>query len=153
MEALRNRGLYHRKRDALKERRTTDPESMTADQQQAVLERLDAYVHRHDPELVAVDTSHGRETELLRPVAERLRAAGLPVELVESAPGRVDYEFKDEETRIRAAVKLDKIEEPGNLRALKQLKERSREVFEAVADKVRGRGRQRPEAPRIPATR
>jgi len=39
-------------------------------------------------ELVAVDTSHGHETDLLRPVAERLRAAGLPTELVESAPGR-----------------------------------------------------------------
>src|SRR5271169_247160 len=39
-------------------------------------------------DFVAVDTSHGHETELLRPVADRLRAAGLPVELVESAPGR-----------------------------------------------------------------
>jgi acetylornithine deacetylase/succinyl-diaminopimelate desuccinylase-like protein len=38
--------------------------------------------------LVAVDTSHGHETALLRPVAERFRAAGLPVELVESAEGR-----------------------------------------------------------------
>jgi acetylornithine deacetylase/succinyl-diaminopimelate desuccinylase-like protein len=38
--------------------------------------------------LVAVDTSHGHETDLLRPVADRLRAAGLPVEVVESAPGR-----------------------------------------------------------------
>jgi acetylornithine deacetylase/succinyl-diaminopimelate desuccinylase-like protein len=38
--------------------------------------------------LVAVDTSHGHETDLLRPIADRLRAAGLPVEVVESAPGR-----------------------------------------------------------------
>jgi acetylornithine deacetylase/succinyl-diaminopimelate desuccinylase-like protein len=37
--------------------------------------------------LVAVDTSHGRETDALRPIADRLRAAGLPVEVVESAPG------------------------------------------------------------------
>ena len=37
--------------------------------------------------LVAVDTSHGRETDALRPVADQLRA-WLPVELVESAPGR-----------------------------------------------------------------
>jgi acetylornithine deacetylase/succinyl-diaminopimelate desuccinylase-like protein len=39
-------------------------------------------------ELVAVDTSHGHETSALAPIAERLRAAGLAVELVESAPGR-----------------------------------------------------------------
>jgi acetylornithine deacetylase/succinyl-diaminopimelate desuccinylase-like protein len=39
-------------------------------------------------ELVAVDTSHGHETTALQPIAERLRAAGLAVELVESAPGR-----------------------------------------------------------------
>jgi acetylornithine deacetylase/succinyl-diaminopimelate desuccinylase-like protein len=38
--------------------------------------------------LVAVDTSHGHETDLLRPIAERFRAAGLPVELLESAEGR-----------------------------------------------------------------
>ena len=38
--------------------------------------------------LVAVDTSHGHETDLLRPIADRFRAAGLIVELVESAPGR-----------------------------------------------------------------
>src|SRR5262249_37077720 len=38
--------------------------------------------------LVAVDTSHGRETDLLRPVAQRFRDAGLAVELVESAQGR-----------------------------------------------------------------
>jgi acetylornithine deacetylase/succinyl-diaminopimelate desuccinylase-like protein len=37
--------------------------------------------------LVAVDTSHGQETEALRPIADRLRAEGLPVELVESSPG------------------------------------------------------------------
>jgi acetylornithine deacetylase/succinyl-diaminopimelate desuccinylase-like protein len=38
--------------------------------------------------LVAVDTSHGHETDLLKPVADRLQHAGLPVELVESDPGR-----------------------------------------------------------------
>ena len=38
--------------------------------------------------LVAVDTSHGHETDLLRPVAQRFRDAGLAVELVESAEGR-----------------------------------------------------------------
>jgi acetylornithine deacetylase/succinyl-diaminopimelate desuccinylase-like protein len=37
--------------------------------------------------LVAVDTSHGHETDALEPIAQRLRAS-LPVELVESAPGR-----------------------------------------------------------------
>jgi acetylornithine deacetylase/succinyl-diaminopimelate desuccinylase-like protein len=39
-------------------------------------------------QLVAVDTSHGHETDALRPIADRLRAAGLATELVESAPGR-----------------------------------------------------------------
>ncbi|MBV9946416.1 MAG: M20/M25/M40 family metallo-hydrolase [Myxococcales bacterium] len=40
-------------------------------------------------QLVAVDTSHGHETDALQPIAARLRAApGLSVELVESAPGR-----------------------------------------------------------------
>jgi acetylornithine deacetylase/succinyl-diaminopimelate desuccinylase-like protein len=39
-------------------------------------------------QLVLVDTSHGHETDLLNPVAARLRAAGLPAELVEGAPGR-----------------------------------------------------------------
>ncbi len=39
-------------------------------------------------DLVAVDTSHGGETTALRPVAERLRRAGLAPEIVESAPGR-----------------------------------------------------------------
>jgi acetylornithine deacetylase/succinyl-diaminopimelate desuccinylase-like protein len=38
--------------------------------------------------LVGVDTSHGHETDLLRPIAERFRAAGLAVELLESAEGR-----------------------------------------------------------------
>ena len=37
-------------------------------------------------QLVAVDTSHGHETDALRPIAERLGA--LPMTLVESAPGR-----------------------------------------------------------------
>ena len=39
-------------------------------------------------QLVAVDTSHGRETEALGPVAERLRAAGLGPQILESSPGR-----------------------------------------------------------------
>ena len=42
-------------------------------------------------QLVAVDTSHGAETTALRPVAEKLRVAGVAgvaVEIVESAPGR-----------------------------------------------------------------
>jgi acetylornithine deacetylase/succinyl-diaminopimelate desuccinylase-like protein len=37
--------------------------------------------------LVRVDTSHGHETDALTPIAERLRAL-MPVELVESGPGR-----------------------------------------------------------------
>ena len=37
--------------------------------------------------LVAVDTSHGHETDALKPIADRLRAS-LPFELVESTPGR-----------------------------------------------------------------
>jgi acetylornithine deacetylase/succinyl-diaminopimelate desuccinylase-like protein len=37
--------------------------------------------------LVAVDTSHGHETDALQPIAAQLRA-WFPVELVESAPGR-----------------------------------------------------------------
>src|SRR5262249_3185728 len=39
-------------------------------------------------ELVRVDTSHGNETALLRPVLARFKAAGIPGEIVESAPGR-----------------------------------------------------------------
>lgn len=38
--------------------------------------------------MLRVDTSRGAETTLLQPVAERLRRAGVAVELVESAPGR-----------------------------------------------------------------
>jgi acetylornithine deacetylase/succinyl-diaminopimelate desuccinylase-like protein len=38
--------------------------------------------------MLRVDTSHGNETALLTPIAERLRQAGVSVELVESAPGR-----------------------------------------------------------------
>jgi acetylornithine deacetylase/succinyl-diaminopimelate desuccinylase-like protein len=38
--------------------------------------------------LVAVDTSHGQETAALQPIAERLRAAGVSVEVLESGPGR-----------------------------------------------------------------
>lgn len=39
-------------------------------------------------ELVAVDTSHGHETDAVRPIGERLRQAGVPFELVEPEPGR-----------------------------------------------------------------
>src|SRR5579864_7299296 len=39
-------------------------------------------------QLVRVDTSHGHETDLLQPIAARLRAEGFAPELVESAPGR-----------------------------------------------------------------
>jgi acetylornithine deacetylase/succinyl-diaminopimelate desuccinylase-like protein len=39
-------------------------------------------------EMTAVDTSHGQETALLRPVLERLRAAGVAGQILESAPGR-----------------------------------------------------------------
>jgi acetylornithine deacetylase/succinyl-diaminopimelate desuccinylase-like protein len=38
-------------------------------------------------QLVAADTSHGRETDVLKPIADRLRPV-LPLELVESSPGR-----------------------------------------------------------------
>src|SRR5438552_1718195 len=38
--------------------------------------------------VTAADTSHGGETAALRPLAERFRQAGVPVELLESAPGR-----------------------------------------------------------------
>ena len=39
-------------------------------------------------QLVSVDTSHGHETDLLEPVAQRLRGAGLNPQIVESSPGR-----------------------------------------------------------------
>src|SRR5690349_21517520 len=39
-------------------------------------------------QLTAVDTSHGHETDALKPVAERLKASGIAAEIVESAPGR-----------------------------------------------------------------
>jgi acetylornithine deacetylase/succinyl-diaminopimelate desuccinylase-like protein len=39
-------------------------------------------------QLVAIDTSHGHETDALRPIEARLRSAGFATELVESAPGR-----------------------------------------------------------------
>jgi acetylornithine deacetylase/succinyl-diaminopimelate desuccinylase-like protein len=39
-------------------------------------------------QLLAVDTSHGHETTALAPIAERYKAAGVPVEIIESAPGR-----------------------------------------------------------------
>ena len=38
--------------------------------------------------MVAVDTSHGNETKLLEPIAERYRRAGVPVQILESSPGR-----------------------------------------------------------------
>jgi len=37
---------------------------------------------------VAVDTSHGNETKLLQPIAERYRRAGVEVQILESSPGR-----------------------------------------------------------------
>jgi len=42
-------------------------------------------------ELVKVDTSHGNETQLLRPVKARLAAAGITGEIIESGPGRGSY--------------------------------------------------------------
>jgi acetylornithine deacetylase/succinyl-diaminopimelate desuccinylase-like protein len=39
-------------------------------------------------QMVAVDTSHGSETKLLEPIAALYRDAGVPVQIVESAPGR-----------------------------------------------------------------
>ncbi len=39
-------------------------------------------------ELVAIDTSHGKESEALKPVARRLKAARVPFQILESAPGR-----------------------------------------------------------------
>jgi acetylornithine deacetylase/succinyl-diaminopimelate desuccinylase-like protein len=39
-------------------------------------------------QLVAVDTSHGNETKLLEPIAALYREAGVPVQILESAPGR-----------------------------------------------------------------
>src|SRR4051794_38821974 len=39
-------------------------------------------------ELVAVDTSHGKETAALEPLLKRFRDAGVPAQIVESAPGR-----------------------------------------------------------------
>jgi acetylornithine deacetylase/succinyl-diaminopimelate desuccinylase-like protein len=39
-------------------------------------------------QMVAVDTSHGGETKLLEPIAALYREAGVPVQILESAPGR-----------------------------------------------------------------
>ncbi len=39
-------------------------------------------------QMVAVDTSHGGETKLLEPVAALYREAGVPVQILESSPGR-----------------------------------------------------------------
>jgi acetylornithine deacetylase/succinyl-diaminopimelate desuccinylase-like protein len=38
--------------------------------------------------MVRVDTSHGHETTLLEPIAARYRELGVPVQILESAPGR-----------------------------------------------------------------
>jgi acetylornithine deacetylase/succinyl-diaminopimelate desuccinylase-like protein len=38
--------------------------------------------------MVRVDTSHGNETALLEPIAARYRELGIPVQILESAPGR-----------------------------------------------------------------
>jgi acetylornithine deacetylase/succinyl-diaminopimelate desuccinylase-like protein len=52
--------------------------------------KIDPIAEAHEIllQLLAVDTSHGHETDALKPVAERFRAAGVPVEIVESEPGR-----------------------------------------------------------------
>ncbi len=39
-------------------------------------------------ELVRADTSHGHETKALEPILARLKEAGIPGEIIESAPGR-----------------------------------------------------------------
>jgi acetylornithine deacetylase/succinyl-diaminopimelate desuccinylase-like protein len=39
-------------------------------------------------QMVSVDTSHGNETTLLQPIAERYRELGVPVQILESSPGR-----------------------------------------------------------------
>ncbi len=39
-------------------------------------------------QMVAVDTSHGDETKLLEPIAALYRDVGVPVQILESAPGR-----------------------------------------------------------------
>jgi acetylornithine deacetylase/succinyl-diaminopimelate desuccinylase-like protein len=39
-------------------------------------------------QMVTVDTSHGHETTLLEPIAALYRDAGVPVQILESAPGR-----------------------------------------------------------------
>jgi acetylornithine deacetylase/succinyl-diaminopimelate desuccinylase-like protein len=49
---------------------------------------LEATARAVHEQLVAVDTSHGHETAALEPIAERFRQVGVPVEIVESAPGR-----------------------------------------------------------------
>src|SRR4051812_18982857 len=38
--------------------------------------------------LLRVDTSHGNETRALEPIKAQLEAAGIPVQLLESLPGR-----------------------------------------------------------------
>ncbi|HEY5676664.1 MAG TPA: M20/M25/M40 family metallo-hydrolase [Myxococcales bacterium] len=39
-------------------------------------------------QLLQVDTSHGHETQALEPVLQRFKAAGVPAQILESAPGR-----------------------------------------------------------------
>jgi acetylornithine deacetylase/succinyl-diaminopimelate desuccinylase-like protein len=49
---------------------------------------LDAQTRELLDQLVRVDTSHGDETKALTPILARLKEAGIPGEIVESAPGR-----------------------------------------------------------------
>src|SRR5260221_3113830 len=58
-------------------RSAAPPDAALVHETRAVLEQL-----------VAVDTSHGHESDALQPIAERFRAAGLATEVVESSPGR-----------------------------------------------------------------
>jgi acetylornithine deacetylase/succinyl-diaminopimelate desuccinylase-like protein len=39
-------------------------------------------------QLLVVDTSHGHETDALKPILRRFQAAGVPAQILESAPGR-----------------------------------------------------------------
>ncbi|HET9751404.1 MAG TPA: M20/M25/M40 family metallo-hydrolase, partial [Myxococcales bacterium] len=39
-------------------------------------------------QLLKVDTSHGHETQALEPLLQRFKAAGVPAQILESAPGR-----------------------------------------------------------------
>jgi acetylornithine deacetylase/succinyl-diaminopimelate desuccinylase-like protein len=48
----------------------------------------DAHYRQLLEQMVTVDTSHGGETKLLEPVAALYREVGVPVQILESAPGR-----------------------------------------------------------------